>query len=74
MVHCYTKQCIVHPNDRVQAGAEKLPLESYGLLQIPFDTPNGPETFTLSNIAYVPSFLTNVGALDLFTAKRVVKG
>ncbi|MCJ1261579.1 hypothetical protein MMC22_001444 [Lobaria immixta] len=74
MVHCYTKQRIAHPDDRVEAGAEKLPLGSYGLLQIPFDTPHGPETITPSNAPYVPSFLTNVGALDLFTAKVVVKG
>lgn len=51
MVQRYTKQRIAHPDDRVEAGAENLPVESYGLVQISFDTPNRPETITLGNVA-----------------------
>ena len=71
MAHFYTRQGIAHPDNRVESGAVKLPVESYGCLQVSLDTPIGPGLITLSNVAYVPTFHTNVVALDLFTAKEV---
>lgn len=46
-------------------------MQSYGLVQISFDNFLRPKIVTLSNIAYVPDFLTNVAALEMFTAKGV---
>ena len=40
-------------------------------MTIPLDTPAGPEIVTLINVAYIPDFLTNVAALNLFAAKGV---
>lgn len=71
MAHLYTRQRIAHPDNRVESGAVKLPVESYGCLQVSLDTPIGPGLITLSNVAYVPTVHTNVVALDLFTAKEV---
>lgn len=71
MLHCYTKQVDAHPDDRIEAGTELIPVKSYGLVKISFDTPHGSEIITLTNVAYVPDFLTNVAALDLFAAKGV---
>ncbi|MCJ1264028.1 hypothetical protein MMC22_003899 [Lobaria immixta] len=63
MAHRYTRQRVAHPDDRVESGAVMLPVESYGCLQVSLDTPIGPELITLSNVAYIPTFHTNVVAL-----------
>lgn len=71
MRHLYTKNRESNPQDRIKAGENEVLIESYGSLLIKVDTPNGPETITLVNVAYVPKFLTNIAALNHFAAKRV---
>lgn len=72
MRQLYTKERESGPYDRLEAGKDELPIESFGTLAMQFDTPNGPELISLLNVAYVPEFLTSVASLDLFMAKGCI--
>ena len=56
MVHRYIKQRIGHSDDRVEAGAESLSMQSYGLLRVSLDTPDGPKLITPNNVSCIPTF------------------
>ena len=48
--------------ERMAAGREIFPIQCYGTVQITVASPTGPKTVTLTNVYYVPEFMTNVVA------------
>ena len=51
-------------NERVVAGATTYPILARGTASISVQTPKGKATLTLSNVAYIPRFMTNVVSLS----------
>ena len=71
MKHLYTKDREAGASDAVLAGERELKIESYGSLRLDVDTPTGPQFIMLTNVAYIPKFLTSVASMSLFAAKGV---
>jgi hypothetical protein len=57
--------------DQLIAGATVYDIESYGTTEVPVLTSSGGGFITLLNVAYIPSFMTNVVALSIMTKKGV---
>jgi hypothetical protein len=53
------------------AGNTVIPIEGFGSITITIRAPEGPRPIILTEVAYVPSFHTNVASLDRFIAKDV---
>ena len=53
------------------AGNAVIPIDGFGSVTITIQAPGGPRPITLREVAYVPSFHTNVASLNRFIAKDV---
>lgn len=57
--------------DQLIAGATVYDIASYGTTEVPVITSSGVAFITLLNVAYIPSFMTNLVSLSLMTRKGV---
>ena len=71
MKHRFTKERDAGWDDRVLAGDNNIKIQCFGSLELDVDTPTGPQTITLLNVAYIPTFLTSIASMSLFEAKGV---
>ena len=71
MRHRYTKERDAAWDDRVLAGEHNIRIESFGSMELDVDTPTGPSTVTLLNVAFIPKFLTSIASMSLFEKKEV---
>lgn len=71
MVHRYSKQRIGHSDDRVEAGAENPSMQSYGLLGVSLDFPDGPKLITFNNVSCIPT-ISRMWQLLIYLQPRVV--
>jgi hypothetical protein len=58
-------------NDCLIAGASQVPIRGYGLVEITLQLPTTARKIRLANVAFVPSFHTNIVSLDRLMQKNV---
>ncbi|KKF97213.1 hypothetical protein CFO_g467 [Ceratocystis platani] len=58
-------------NEWLAAGSQKVEIEAYGEVVIPISGPKKTEFIKLTNVAYVPDFLTNLVSNKLLKARGV---
>jgi hypothetical protein len=63
------RQC--SPSEYLLAGTQEVPVQGVGEVEICVETPDGISTITLTDVAYVPSFLTSLASLKRFMAKGI---
>ena len=56
-------------DDRLIAGASTYQIESFGTIKVPVQTPQGQKSITLLNVAYIPTFMTNLVSLSKLVEK-----
>lgn len=57
--------------DTILAGIRQVQIEYYGTIVINISIPTGPGIMTLTNIAYVPEFMTNIISQSILKAKKL---
>ena len=56
-------------DDTLTAGTQVTPIECFGTIQISINTPTGPKTMTLLDVAYVSNFMANLVSQGRLHAK-----
>ena len=56
------------PNECVQGGRDSYQIEAFGTVDVSLNTPNGPLTITLKEVAFIPGYLTNIISLERMNA------
>ena len=69
MLPRFTKTRDRHPDDRLTADTQTIPIEYWGTIEITIQTPTGPQPMILLNVAYVPKFMTNIVSQDILYTK-----
>jgi hypothetical protein len=58
-------------NDTRISGKTEYQVEAFGSVEITLQSPKGPKSIILANVALVPGFFTSIASLDRFTRKGV---
>ena len=69
MLSRFTKTRNPHPDDRLRAGTQIVPIQCWGTIEITIRTPTGLQSMTLLDVAYVPDFMTNIVSQDKLYTK-----
>jgi hypothetical protein len=58
-------------SDRLISGKTEYQIEAFGSVEITVQSPKGPKSIILANVALVPGFFTSIASLNRFTSKGV---
>lgn len=72
MRHRFTKERDCTDGSYIVAGEGPMPILAYGTVDIEINTPNGKGTLTVTNVNYVPNFMTNVVSTNHLRVKGSV--
>ena len=65
---------ITRPNDagdQLFGGKNAYAIKAYGIIQVNLETPTGPMSITLHNVALIPGYLTNIIAMERLSQNGV---
>lgn len=70
MAHRFQETSKALPQETLKSGDQILSIQAWGTLDITVQTRTGPETLTLTRVAFVPSFMANLVSLDIAISKH----
>lgn len=70
IVH-YLHQDQDNMGDTILANTRRVQIEYYSMIVINISTPTGPGIMTLTNVIYVPGFMTNIVSQSILKAKKL---
>lgn len=70
MLHRFKKTRNAIPNTTVQSGTQICQIEVWGTLEVYVQSNTGPASITLTEVAYIPRFMTNLVSVSIALSKN----
>ncbi|EKG09419.1 Integrase catalytic core, partial [Macrophomina phaseolina MS6] len=71
MAHRFKETKKARPDETLGSGNRSIPIQAWGTVDITVKTETGQGTITLNNVAFIPSFMSNLVSMSIALSKKI---